>query len=161
MDDDNYVKFIKDCDYITSCQKAQYIDMQENLKESDIYKRNDSDIQIDTYIKHAAKDIMRMSKFKMLFSHFFRVKKITHKIIKKVKKVIINNEIITDTYIIELLSKYKQMDKYIEMKNEIKKKDIKPLCSKHKYVFEYISLKNRKVFSNINDQNIKYLDYGC
>jgi ubiquinone/menaquinone biosynthesis C-methylase UbiE len=165
MDDDNYVKFIKDCDYITSCQKAQYTDMKENLKESDIYKRNDSDIQIYTYIKHAAKDIMRMSKFKMLFSHFFRVKKITHKIIKKVKKAIINNEIITDTYIIELLSKYKQMDKYIEMKNEIKKKEkeapVRIICSRDKYIFEYIGLKNRQLFRHGNIPNIKYLDYGC
>jgi ubiquinone/menaquinone biosynthesis C-methylase UbiE len=108
---------------------------------------------------------MRMAKLKLLFNHFFTVKQIGYKIIKKIKTSIANDTYITDSRIIKLLNKYKKMDKYIKMKETIKQRakdtHVRAVCSQYKYIFEYIGLKHRQLFRNYKIRDIKYLDFGC
>jgi hypothetical protein len=180
MDDNNYVKFVKDCNYITNCQKMQYLELNRNISKIDnltnpdtdnptnqilIYKPVKSNLQIFTYVKYSHQDIMRMAKLKLLFNHFFTVKQIGSKVIKKIKISIANDTHITDSKIIKLISKYKKMDKYIEMKAMIKQRakdtHVRAVCSQYKYIFEYIGLKHRQLFRNYKIRDIRYLDFGC
>ena len=161
MNDINYIKFIKDCDYITNCQKSQYVKLNENINT--IFIKQSTNLQIYTYIKNSLNNMLRIVKIKTLFNHFI-IKQITNKIIKKIKKIIKNNKTITDGEIMDKIIYYKSMDKYINLKNKYKEnknkdKDISGICSDYKYIFEYIGLKNRQLFKDT--KNIKYLDFGC
>lgn len=143
-----YKNYIDQNPNITNCQKQLFHKYLDEL--GTIYQEKNSNIQIQTLLDniYQTRDLMHLTKLKLLFCNFFSLG-IVSKLFDKIKS---NN--MTDSEIIN----------YIMKKNtKVSYNDKNKICDTNTYIFENLSLTLKNFFTknNIGLDNIKYLDVGC
>ena len=145
-DDTEYIEYIKDNQFLTECQKKEFLYSKTQLNS--FYVNNKSNKQIITYLEEAtkSKDFDKQSRIYVLFGHFLNLDFVNLLLDGiKIKKY-------TDSQVYSYVLKH--------LKKQHKKADIMHNCLPYTYIFENLSLKLYSKFLKKEDK-IKYLDVAC
>jgi SAM-dependent methyltransferase len=143
-----YISFIKNNKYLTTCQKTEFLNIKKNI----FYVDQTSNQQIQTYLQNVetSHDLYGQVRFMVLLNHFLKYD-FASKLMKEIKDSKMSDKEVYEYVVAHpkgLIDKSARRDKIY--------------CSQYTYTFEKLALiLYTKYLKSDNKSSLKYLDVSC